>query len=128
MINDLYPKLVVADADQAIDFYTKTLGATQKVRFVDDSGRVVHAELDLDGSVIALAQAVNEWGWSAPTTVGGSPVLLLLTSSDPDSTAERMVQHGAEVDIPIENRPYGKREGRVKDPYGHMWIISGEPK
>jgi PhnB protein len=39
-----------------------------------------------------------------------------------------MVQHGAEVDIPIENRPYGKREGRVKDPYGHMWIISGEPK
>jgi PhnB protein len=128
MINALYPKLIVADADQAIDFYTKALRATQIARFADDRGTVVHAELDLDGRVIALAQAVDEWGWCATTTVGGSPVLLILTSSDPDSTADCMVQHGAEIVVPIENRPYGKREGRLKDPYGHLWIISGEPK
>jgi PhnB protein len=32
-----------------------------------------------------------------------------------------MAHHGAEVVIPIENRPYGKRQGRVKDPFGHLW-------
>jgi PhnB protein len=128
MIKDLYPKLIVADADQAIDFYTKALGAAQVARFADDRGMVVHAELALDGRVIALAQAVDEWGWCAPTTVGGSPVLLILTSPDPDSAADRMVRHGAEVVVPIENRPYGKREGRLKDPYGHLWIVSGESK
>ncbi|WP_396327775.1 hypothetical protein [Jatrophihabitans lederbergiae] len=29
-----------------------------------------------------------------------------------------MVQHGSTVLVPIENRPYGKREGRVQDPFG----------
>ncbi|MEU4417914.1 hypothetical protein [Nocardia salmonicida] len=37
-----------------------------------------------------------------------------------------MVRHGAELVIPVENRPYGKRQGRVQDPFGHLWVISGE--
>lgn len=35
-----------------------------------------------------------------------------------------MEKAGAEIVIPIEDRYYGRREGRLRDPAGHLWIIS----
>ncbi|MCW4352464.1 VOC family protein [Hoyosella sp. YIM 151337] len=127
MTSNLLPKLLVSDADAAIDFYRETLNAALTLRVADDHS-VHHAELALGSAAFALAQAVPEWGWHAPHSVGGSPVLLTASVPDPDATAERMVQLGAEVLIPVENRPYGKRQGRVRDPFGHLWVISGAPR
>ncbi len=125
MTSELHPKLLVSDADAAIDFYTKALGATLTSRVADDQGIVNHAELRVGSAILALAQSVAQWGWNDPESVGGSPVLLTANVSDPDATADRMVQLGAELVIPVDNRPYGKRQGRVKDPFGHLWVISG---
>jgi PhnB protein len=122
----LLPKLLVSDADAAITYYTKALQTHVSLRVTDDHGVVNHAELALDSVSFALAQSVQEWGWNDPGSMGGSPVLIMLTVPDPDSTAERMMQHGADLVIPVEDRPYGKRQGRVKDPFGHLWVISGE--
>jgi uncharacterized glyoxalase superfamily protein PhnB len=126
MDNQLQPKLLVSDADAAITYYTRALDAEVQLRVADDRGIVNHAELTLDSVTFALAQSVEEWGWHDPQSIGGSPVLLMLTVPDPDATAERMVRHGAEIVIPIDDRPYGKRQGRVKDPFGHVWVISGD--
>ncbi len=35
-----------------------------------------------------------------------------------------MVKFGGKIIIEIADRPYGKREGRVVDPSGHLWILS----
>lgn len=35
-----------------------------------------------------------------------------------------MVERGARVVVEIKDRPYGKREGRVRDPFGHLWVLS----
>ncbi|MFC9659168.1 VOC family protein [Nocardia sp. NPDC127606] len=125
MNSQLIPKLLVSDADAAITFYTQALGAEVSLRVAEDAV-VQHAELTLGSVVFALAQSVEEWGWADPGSAGGSPVLLVLTVADPDATAQRMAQLGAEVVIPVDNRPYGKRQGRVKDPFGHLWVLSGE--
>ncbi|MEU6217648.1 VOC family protein [Streptomyces sp. NPDC047022] len=126
MTSELQPKLLVSDADAGIDFYTKALGATLTSRVTDDAGVVIHAELALGSSVFALAQSVDEWGWHDPGSVGGSPVLLMIDVSDPGATADRMLELGGELVIPVEDRPYGKRQGRVKDPFGHLWVLSGD--
>jgi PhnB protein len=128
MTSELHPKLLVSDAEAAIDFYTKALGATLDLRVADEQGVVNHAEITLGSATLALAQSVKEWGWNDPDSVGGSPVLITANVPDPDSTAARMVRLGAELVIPVENRPYGKRQGRVKDPFGHLWVISGDPR
>lgn len=127
MDNSLLPKLLVANADEAITFYTRALDAEVGLRVADDRGVVNHAELTLGSATFALAQSVEEWGWNDPESVGGSPVLIMLTAADPDATAARMVLHGAELVIPVDDRTYGKRQGRVRDPFGHLWVISGEP-
>jgi len=38
--------------------------------------------------------------------------------------AEKMVAEKADVVVPNKDRPYGKREGRIRDPFGHLWILS----
>lgn len=56
--------------------------------------------------------------------LGGSGSLLTLVVDDPDAVAEAMVDGGARVLIPVEDRYYGRREGRLRDPFGHLWILS----
>ncbi|WP_368857781.1 VOC family protein [Nonomuraea sp. MG754425] len=73
-----------------------------------------------------VSPAVPSWGWLSPGDLGGSAVLLEIEVDAPDTAGERIIAHGAEVVVPIENRPFGKRSGRVRDPFGHLWIITGE--
>ncbi len=126
MSSELHAKLLVSDADAAIAFYTGSLGATLTSRVANDQGVVHHAELMVASAVVALAQRVTEWGWNDPGSLGGTPVLMVINVADPDSVADRMVRLGTELVIPVENRPYGKRQGRVKDPFGHLWVVSGD--
>ncbi|MEL6666958.1 MAG: VOC family protein [Pseudomonadota bacterium] len=120
----LEPRLIIDDVDAALEFYSNVFGATRLERFADQSGRVVHAAMKIGNSVFTMAQQVVDWGLTAPDDSAGSSVLLHLTVPDPDKTAVAMVNSGGEVIIEIEDRPYGKREGRVRDPFGHAWILS----
>lgn len=60
----------------------------------------------------------------SPLAIGGSGLLLRLTVSDADAVGRAMEACGAEVIIPIEARYYGPREGRLRDPFGHLWIVN----
>ncbi len=117
------PRLVVDDAAAAIDFYVAALGATELMRFADPSGKIVQAEIQIGDDVLALTEHDGDCNLS-PTHLGGSPLLLTLTVEDADAVGEAMTRHGAAVVIPIDDRFYGRREGRLRDPSGHLWIIS----
>ena len=49
-----------------------------------------------------------------------------LQVDDPDAVAERAVAEGATIVFPIADQPYGLRQGRLADPFGHHWLI-GRP-
>ena len=119
----LLARLVVDDAAAAIDFYVDALGATELVRYPEPSGKIVHAEVQIGDDVISLTDADADCNRS-PAELGGSGVLLTLVVADADATGAAMVECGAEVVIPIDDRFYGRREGRLRDPFGHLWIIS----
>ncbi|MFE9380718.1 VOC family protein [Streptomyces sp. NPDC006855] len=122
----LTPRLIVSNPGTAATYYQKAMDAQEVFRAQDDSGRVMVVVLQVGGSRLSLSPAVPEWGWLSPDDVGGSPVLLEAEFTDQDAVAERMVAGGGTVVVPVENRPYGKREGRIRDPFGHLWIVTGE--
>jgi len=62
----------------------------------------------------------------SPETLGGTSMRLSLIVDDPDAVAERAIAAGATEVFPIADQPYGLRQGRVADPYGHHWLI-GRP-
>jgi PhnB protein len=124
-IISLKPRLIVRDPDESIEFYRAALGAVLEERYVVD-GRVVHAAVSIGGCPLSIAAEVTEWGLLSPTTLGGSAVLVTLEVDDARAVADRMVSHGADVLVPVEDRPYGRCEGRIQDPFGHLWIPTHE--
>lgn len=120
----LTPRLIVESSAEAIDFYRDVFGAEELERYATPDGKVVHAAISVDGAVIALADETPEWHNEAPARLGGSPVILTLMCDDPDAIAELAVTRGARVVFPIDDQFYGHREGRIVDPFGHVWILS----
>jgi PhnB protein len=122
----LSPSLVVDDAAAAIDFYRKAFGAEELYRLTDpESGKVGHAEMTIKGVLVMLGEeyaGINR----SPKSLGGTSVNLGLMSADAKADMDRAVAAGAEVVRPLEDQFYGHRAGRVRDPFGHEWIISQE--
>lgn len=119
---NVVPRLVVAGADRAIEFYRKALGAEALTRHVGPDGSVVHAELRVGESILTLK---DEDGTDrSATSLGGSPVLFVLNVDDADDVAAAMQRSGATVIFPVGDQSYGYRQGRLADPFGIQWIVS----
>ncbi len=117
----LTPRLVVNDASNAIEFYREVFEAEEVSRFTDADGAIVHCELRVAGDLFAVTSA-SEYN-QAPDQLGGSSVILSVDTPDPDAIEGRAIALGAEVVFPVEDRNYGRREGRFEDPFGHLWIV-----
>jgi PhnB protein len=116
----LTPKLVTRDADAAIAFYKSVFGASLVERHAF-RGRVVYALLEMFGSRISLKD--EDEHDPAPTTTGRPGVLFEITTADPDGVAVSVVRAGGEVVFEIADQPYGASGGRVRDPFGHEWLV-----
>ena len=110
-------------AAEAIEFYKKAFGATERYRLVDPDGKIKHAELQIGDSVLLLSEEVPEWGAPSPKTVGGCPTLLRLSVPDVDALAAQAVAAGITVTYPVQTHPWGDRSGAFEDPFGYRWSI-----
>jgi len=122
------PYLMVNDAARALEFYRTAFDAVEVVRLTAPEGRVAHAEIRIGDSTIFVS---DEWpgvGVSSPQSLGGSPVVIHLEVEDVDAVARQAIAAGATVIFPVEDQFYGARAGRVKDPFGHMWLLSMDLK
>lgn len=114
------PKLVVDEADRAIAFYEAVLGARLETRHTM-AGQVVFAQLQLpSGDVVQVKDADDA---DPPPPQAGGGVILDVLCEDPDAVAARAVEHGATVIFPVADQPYGARQGRFLDPFGHQWLV-----
>jgi PhnB protein len=118
------PYLIVSGAAEAIDFYTRVFGATERMRMEGPDGTVGHAELKLGDSVVMLADEFPELGARSPRTIGGSPVIVHVYVEDADAIVEAAAAAGARVVQPVETRFYGDRSGQIEDPFGHLWNVA----
>jgi len=118
------PYLSVRDAAAAIEFYKKAFGATEVARLMQPDGRVGHAEINIDGARIMLADEFPEIGFRSPESLGGSPVNIHLDVPDVDAVARRALAAGAKVVRPVADQFYGDRSGQLSDPFGYTWTVS----
>lgn len=118
------PYLIVEGADRAIDFYKNVFGASERMRMDGPNGTVGHAEIEIDGSAIMLADEFPDMGDRSPQSIGGTAVSLHLYVKDVDACFNRAVAAGAKALRPVQDQFYGDRSGTVEDPFGHVWTIS----
>jgi PhnB protein len=120
----LTPYLIVADGAGAIAFYERAFGAKLRMRLVRPDGKIGHAELDIGGSVVMLADEYPAMDAKAPAAYGGTPVSLHLYVEDADAVAAKAVAAGATLKRPVADQFYGDRLGTLQDPFGHVWHVS----
>ncbi len=120
MSAQMRPKPVVSDADAAIELYGRAFGAGILHRYTLGD-QVVLADLELLGGTITLKDADD--AAPSPATLGRPGVLMDVTTDDPDSLARAVVDAGGTVVFEVGDQPYGARGGRVRDPFGHEWLL-----
>ena len=118
------PSLAIDGAGAAIGFYTKVLGATERMRIPAPGGKVGIAKLQIGDSLINVSDESPDRGHPGPGAIGGTPVSLNVYVADADATFERAVAAGAKPLQPVENQFYGDRIGRFEDPWGHHWAVA----
>ena len=119
----LSPYLSVRDADQAIAFYKAAFGATERYRLTDSkTGKVVHAELLIEGGLIMLSEENPQWGNKSPATLGGTAVTFCVMVPNADTAFDRAVAAEASVLMSVADQFYGFRSCSVSDPFGHQWM------
>lgn len=122
--HSLQPYLMFTNCVEAIAFFARAFGATEKLRMKDESGRTVHAELQIGDSVIMMADEHPEIGAFAAAHYGGSPISLMLYVEDCDTTYNQALASGAtSLRIPTD-QPYGDRMAGILDPFGYKWWIA----
>jgi len=126
LIRDVYPYLCVRDAAAAIAFYTRIFGAEELLRLTDPSGRIGHAELKLGPLVIMLVDEHPEYGIRSPLAFGGTGTTLHLHVDDVDTLTARAREAGATVLREPEDFGHGERQSRLRDPFGHEWLLGHE--
>lgn len=110
------PYLIVDGASRTIDFLKAVFGAVELRRFADASGKLMHAEVRIDDTVIMIADGTNGW----PPL----PSHVHIYVSNVDETYQRALEAGAtSVQEPVKKEDEDKRGG-VKDAGRTTWWIA----
>ena len=130
--------MVAGDASAAAQWYVDILGAEERGRIpaaavggsADDAsstlpdGRLMQVELWFGDSQVMLCDEFPEMDVLAPTTIGGTAVVLHLQCADVDATWERALAGGAGVRTELADQEWGVRYGQIVDPFGHRWGLA----
>jgi uncharacterized glyoxalase superfamily protein PhnB len=117
-----FPVIRYHDPDAAIEWLGHAFGLGERVVYRDDSGHVMHAELELGEGMIMLG-AADSSGWmggSAPQPLA-STVSLYAVIEDPDAHHDRAVAAGASIVRELTDQSYGSREYSARDIEGNLW-------
>lgn len=114
--NSVSPYLIVDGASATIDFLHNVFGAVELRRFPDPKGKIMHAEIRIDDTVVMIADGADGW----PPV----PSHVHVYVSDVDAMYTRALEAGAtSVQEPVKKADADKRGG-VKDAGGTTWWIA----
>jgi PhnB protein len=124
------PHLVVNDADAAVAFYKRALGASEAMRMTAQDGkRLMHAEINVNGARIFVVDDFPECAEHGgnvrpPDVLAGTSVTVHLEVADCDAAIKRAADAGATVTMAPGDSFWGARYGRIVDPFGHAWSFA----
>jgi uncharacterized glyoxalase superfamily protein PhnB len=117
------PHLFYDDVAAAMDWLVDTFGFVVRLRMTDDSGGVVHGEVEVGGdSLVMLGLASENEDWECPRTLNGKvSQRLYIFVDDVDAHYARSTNAGVRILRKLEDQFWGDRVYECIDPEGHRW-------
>ncbi len=110
------PYFFVKDAEAFVRFLVEGLGGAEIIRTLRGNGCIANAQIRLSTSTVMVSEASEAYPPMAAA--------YYLYVENADAAMARALAHGATLDMPVGNMPYGDRQGGVRDPHGNLWWIS----
>lgn len=126
--HSVQPYVMFKNCGEAISFYAKAFGATEKLRMTNAEGKVSHAEIQIGDSFIMMADEAPQMEAFSVEHYGGSPVSLLIYTENCDVMYKQALAAGAKSLREPSDQPYGDRMSGVRDPFGYRWWIASHIK
>jgi PhnB protein len=117
------PHLTLRNVLAGIKFYQAAFGAIELRRWSNPDGSVHVAEMAIDDALFHLHEEVPGRGELSPESLKGTTSAIGLFVPDPAATMKRAVAAGGQETNPVQDYDYGYRQGTMKDPAGHLWLI-----
>jgi len=109
------PYLMLNSASEFIEFVKKVFGGVQTFKRMRDEQRIMHAEVQVNGSTIMCCDSTEEW----PAQTAN----LFIYVENADEAFHKAIAAGAEEVMELSDQDYGRTCG-VKDPVGNTWWIT----
>jgi len=116
------PQLLFNNGVKDISFYTKAFGATENLCFRNEDGSIHVAELSINGAIFHLHEVTKPYFFS-PEKYNGTTAIISLFVPDVDAIMNTTINAGAIEINAAKDYEYGYRQGEIKDPFGHHWLI-----
>ncbi|KAK9281961.1 hypothetical protein L1049_004870 [Liquidambar formosana] len=132
------PQLLVEapKANDAVQFYKAAFGAEELSRTMHPKRKadqelplILSAQLKLGSSIILVSDLVDDS--AAPVKAEGTGCVFCLETEDVEAAISKAVTAGAIKEGETaegEGACFGGRVGKVKDPYGFVWLICSPGK
>ena len=115
-LHSITPYVITAGADAVMAFAKAAFGATERIRVPAADGRVMHAEIQIDESVVEFSDGSAQWP--------PRPCSLHVYVRDANAAYRRALDAGATSVYEPMDQPYGDREAGVLDSGGNYWFIA----
>jgi len=116
--------LTCKSAADALDFYTRALGAKELFRLSPAPGVVPHAEFMIGTTHIYISDEAPLGHAFAIPEGGVAPCGFTIQVVDCDQAFARALAAGGSPLSPSRDQFWGKRTAMIRDPFGYRWNFS----
>lgn len=113
--NTVTPYFFVERAADFIAFLVSGLGGEEVGRHMNGD-RIANAQVRLGTSTVMVGEPSSDFP--------AMPASYYLYVENADEAMARAVAAGATEIMAVDDKPYGERQGGVRDPHGNLWWIS----
>lgn len=99
-----------------MSFLIQGLGGKETCRTLRPDGKIANVQIQLGTSTVMVSEATEKY---PPMQAA-----YYLYVENADQSMQRAIDHGAVLEMKVDDMPYGDRQGGVRDPQGNIWWIS----
>jgi len=115
--NSVSPYLMVSSGEDFLRMTQQIFGAIEKRKYVRDNGKIMHAEIQMDDSIIMFAEATESYP--------SYSLWMHIYVPNVHLTFEKAVKYGCEIiSEPIQKEGDPDCRGTFKDRDGIYWSVS----
>lgn len=119
------PNIFYDDVGEALEWLSKAFGFETRMSIPGEDGKPMHAEMDVQDSVIMMGPTSAEGDWKTPSSIGGAVTMsLYIYVDDVEAHYAKAKVAGAEIVSEPETMFWGDRTYVARDLAGHRWTFA----